>query len=112
MILNDFKIKHNAIVFSADVYFSCQNNLECSAKLIKKEESMDYQVYDSLFAFHWDTWLVQGKGSHLFYQKIKFSNNKFELDGEVIDITNGMELNTPPLFSDNSNYDLSSDGCF
>ena len=108
--INDFKIKHNAIVFSADVYFSCQNNLECSAKLIKKEESMDYQVYDSLFAFHWDTWLVQGKGSHLFYQKIKFSNNKFELDGDVIDITNGMELNTPPLFSDNSNYDLSSDG--
>ena len=52
--INDFKIKHNAILFSADVYFSCQNNLECSAKLIQKEESMDYQVYDSLYAFHWD----------------------------------------------------------
>ena len=110
IFINDFKIKHNAILFSADVYFSCQNNLECSAKLIQKEESMDYQVYDSLYAFHWDHWLVQGKGSHLFYQKIKLVNDKIELDGDVTDITSGMELNTPPLFSDISNYDLSSDG--
>ena len=108
--INDFKIKHNAILFSADVYFSCQNNLNCSAELIKKEENMDYQVYDSLFAFHWDTWLVQGKGSHLFYQKIKLINDKIELDGEVTDITKGMEINCPPLFSDITNYDLSSDG--
>ena len=71
---------------------------------------MDYQVYDSLFAFHWDTWLVQGKGSHLFYQKIKMTNDKIELDGDVTDITKGMEINYPPLFSDISNYDLSSDG--
>ena len=25
--INDFKIKNNAIVFSADVYFSCKNNI-------------------------------------------------------------------------------------
>ena len=108
--INDFKIKNNIILFSADVYFSCKNNMECSAELIKKEESMDYQVYDSLFALHWDTWLVQGKGSHLFYQKIKFIDDKIELDGKPTDITNGMEVNTPPLFSDITNYDLSSDG--
>ena len=110
VLINDFKIKNNAILFSAEVYFSCQNNLTCSSELIKKEEKMDYQVYDSLFAFHWDTWLVQGKGSHIFYQKIKLNNNKIELDGEVNDITKGMEINCPPLFSDNSNYDLSNDG--
>ena len=108
--INDFKIKYNAILFSADVYFSCGNNLNCSSKLIENEEKMDYQVYDSLFAFHWDTWLVQGKGSHLFYQKIKLINDKIELDGEPSDITKGMEINTPPLFSDITNYDLSSDG--
>ena len=28
--INDYKIKYNTIVFSADVYFSCQNNLTCS----------------------------------------------------------------------------------
>ena len=108
--INDFKIKNNVILFSADVYFSCKNSMQCSAELIKKEESMDYQVYDSLFALHWDTWLVQGKGSHLFYQKIKLINDKIEIDGDAMDITNGMEINTPPLFSDITNYDLSSDG--
>ena len=39
--INDFKIKNNAIVFSADVYFSCKNNITCSAELIKKEEKMN-----------------------------------------------------------------------
>ena len=71
---------------------------------------MNYQIYDSLLVFHWDKWLVQGKGSHLFYQKIKLNDNKIELDGEAIDITKEMEINTPPLFTDNSNYDLSNDG--
>ena len=110
--INDFKIKNNVILFSSEVYFSCGNNLTCSAEKIKEEENQDYQVYDSLFVLHWDTWLVQGKGSHIFYQKIKFNegNNKIELDGEVNDITKNMEINCPPLFSDNSNYDLSNDG--
>ena len=59
---------------------------------------------------HWDTWQVEGKGSHLFYQKIKVSDNKVTLDGNVKDITEGMEINTPPLFTDSSNYDISNDG--
>ena len=110
--INDFKIKNNVILFSSEVYFSCGNNMTCSAELIKQEENQDYQVYDSLFAFHWDHWLVQGKGSHIFYQKIKFSEDKtkIELDGEANDITKDMELNCPPLFSDFSNYDVSNDG--
>ena len=107
--INDFKIKKNAIIFSAEVYFSCGNDLACSAELIKEEEETDYRVYNSLFAFHWDTWLVEGKGSHIFYQKIKLNNDKIELDGDVIDLTKDMEINCPPLFSDNSNYDLSND---
>ena len=71
---------------------------------------MTYQTYDSLLAFHWDKWLVAGKGSHIFYQRIKLENDKIILDGEVNDVTKGMEINSPPLFTDNSNYDISNDG--
>ena len=110
IFINDYKIKYNTIIFSADVYFSCQNNLTCSSELIKKEEKMTYQTYDSLYSFYWDRWLVQGKGSHLFYQKIKLKDKKIELDGNVDDLTKGMEINTPPLTESNSNYDISNDG--
>ena len=108
--INNFKIKQNSIVFSSDVYFSCGNNLTCSSILIKNEKKKSYQTYDSLLAFHFNKWLIQGKGSHIFYQKIKLKENKLILDGEVIDITKGMEINSPPLFSNNLNYDLSNEG--
>jgi hypothetical protein len=60
--------------------------------------------------FHWDQWLIEGKGSHLFYQKFKLNGNKFELIDTPRDLTLGMELDTPPLFTSNENYDLSPDG--
>ena len=62
--------------------------------------------------FHWDEWLVQDKGSHLHVQKLKLNKatNAIELDGDVRDINYGMELNTPPLFTDNTNYAISNDG--
>ena len=109
--INDYKIKSKTIIFSTEVYFKC-NTMKCSADLIEKEEKQDYQVYNQLFMFHWDTWLIEGKGSHLFVQNIDFDeNNKiFILINEVKDITNSMEINTPPLFTDFSNYDISSDG--
>ena len=108
--INNFKIKQNSIIFSSDVYFSCGNNLTCSSILIENEKTKTYQIYDSLLAFHWNKWLIQGKGSHIFYQKIKLKDNKIILDGEVNDITIGMQINSPPLFSNNLNYDLSNDG--
>ena len=107
--INDFKIKASAFVFSANVYFECKT-LECSSKKIENEKNQTYQVYNKLLMHHWDTWQVEGKGSHLFYQKIKVSDNKVTLDGNVKDITEGMEINTPPLFTDSSNYDISNDG--
>ena len=109
--INDFKIKAKTIIFSTEVYFNCKT-MKCSADLIEKEEKQDYQVYTQLFMFHWDTWLVEGKGSHLFVQNIDFdANNKnIILVKEAKDITYGMELNTPPLFTDFSNYDISNDG--
>lgn len=109
--INDYKIRSKSLVFSADVYFSC-DTFECSAKLIAEEKKKTYQTYDSLLMFHWDKWLPQGKGSHLFHQKLAYKEDTKEiiLDGEVKDITKGMELNTPPLFTDKSNYDISRDG--
>ena len=104
----EYKLKKDAFVFSADVYFDC-DTIECSAKKIKEEES-EYQTYTSLHMFHWDQWLIEGKGSHLFYQKFKLNGNKFYLIGTPRDLTIGMKLNTPPLFTSNENYDISNDG--
>ena len=106
--ITEYKLKKDAFVFSADVYFDC-DTIQCSADKIKQETS-EYQTYNNLLAFHWDQWLIEGKGSHLFYQKFKLTENKFELIDNPKDITKGMELNTPPLFTSNENYDISPDG--
>ena len=66
--ISEYKLKSDAFVFSADVYFDC-DTIECSAKKISKE-TKDYQTYTRLHMFHWDEWLIEEKGSHLFYQKI------------------------------------------
>ena len=109
--VNDYKIKAKTIIFSTEVYFNC-NTMKCSADLIEKEEKQDYQVYNQLFMFHWDTWLVEGKGSHLFIQNLEYdeNNKKIILKGVEKDITSKMEINCPPLFTDFSNYDLNNDG--
>ena len=62
--------------------------------------------------FHWDQWLPQGKGSHIFYQKIKQdeTTKKLSVLGDPVDITKDMEVNAPPLDTDSSNYDISRDG--
>ena len=106
--ITEYKLKKDAFVFSADVYFDC-DTIQCSADKIK-QETTEYQTYNNLLAFHWDQWLIEGKGSHLFYQKFKLTENKFELIDNPKDITKGMELNTPPLFTSNENYDISPDG--
>ena len=107
----DFKIKSKTIAFSTDVYFECKN-MNCSAEKIEQESKQNYQVYTKLFMFHWDTWLIEGKGSHVFIQKFDYDNEKkmFILVNEPVDVCQGMEVNTPPLFTDYSNYDLSNDG--
>ena len=108
--ITEYKLKKDAFVFSADVYFDC-DTIQCSVDKIKKE-TKDYQTYTSLHMFHWDEWLIEGKGSHLFYQKFNFNKNtnKFELIDNPRDLTLGMKINTPPLFTSNENYDISPDG--
>ena len=86
--ITEYKLKKDAFVFSADVYFDC-DTIQCSADKIK-QETTEYQTYNNLLAFHWDQWLIEGKGSHLFYQKFKLTENKFELIDTPKDITQGM----------------------
>ena len=82
----DYKIKSKTIAFSTDAYFKC-NNMKCSADLIEKESSQDYQVYTKLMMFHWDTWLVEGKGTHVFVQNIELSENDIILKDSPKDVT-------------------------
>ena len=105
----DYKIKSKSIAFSTDVYFKCKN-MKCSADLIEKESKQDYQVYNNLMMFHWDTWLVEGKGTHVFVQYIDSSGNDVVVKDNPKDVTQDMELNSPPLFTDSTNYELSNDG--
>ena len=107
--ITDYKIKSKTIAFSTDVYFKCKT-MKCSADLIEKENKQDYQVYNNLMMFHWDTWLVEGKGTHVFVQYIESSGNDVALKDTPKDVTQDMELNSPPLFTDSTNYELSNDG--
>ena len=105
----DFKIKSDTIAFSTDVYFQCKD-MKCSHDLIEKEKDQNYQVYNKLMMFHWDHWLVEGKGTHVFVQKIEKKEQEIVLKDDPRDVTQGMEINCPPMFTDSSNYELSNDG--
>ena len=110
--IDTFKIKNDILVFSAEVYFECQT-ISCTVERNEKEKNLGYKTYNNLFAFHWDHWLTEGKGSHLFYQKLVYNEEegKFnDLETEPKDITLNMTINTPPLFTDNSMYDISNNG--
>ena len=89
------------------MYFQCEN-MNCTKQLIDQKSKQDYQVYTKIFMFHWDQWLFEGKGAHIFIQKINFDKDKniFILVGDETNITKKMEINTPPFFTDFSNYDL------
>ena len=107
--ISEYKLKSKTILFNTDVYFQCKT-MNCTNELIEKESKQNYQIYNKLFVNHWDTWLIEGKGSHLFIQELELEDNTIILKNEVKDVTQGMEINTPPLFTDSSNYDLSNDG--
>jgi hypothetical protein len=106
--INDFKIKNGYILLSMNLYFDCGNNLTCSEEKTSKENE-NYYTFDNLMAFHWDTWLRQGKGSHLLHLKLNKTNNDYNIE-TVNDITQNMNINTPPLFTSNANYDLDNSG--
>lgn len=104
--VKNFKIVKNTMIFSSDVYFDCED-LRCSHEKIANETKATYQTYDSLFMFYWDKWVPNGKGSHLFYQKVETLTKD---PPAPVDITYGMEINAPFIDADNSDYDISPDG--
>lgn len=106
--INSYKLKADSIVVNVDMYFNC-SDMNCSKTLIDEEQKRNYKVYTSLFAFHWDEWLTEGKGTHLFFQKFISINNTLTLLAEPYDITAGMEVFSPPHFEDDY-YDISNDG--
>ena len=106
--INDFKIKNGYILLSMNLYFECGNNITCSEKKTSKENK-NYYTFDNLFAFHWDTWLRQGKGSHLLHLKLSKIDDEYNITS-INDITQNMNINTPPLFTSNVNYDLDNSG--
>ena len=112
--ITDFKIKNNALVFSAKFYFSCTEGdiLTCSKKLTDIRNTQNYAVYTQLKMFDWDTWEDENKGNHIFYHKLKLnSDSTITLEGQYPkDLTKGMEINSPPLFNGKEMYDISSDG--
>jgi dipeptidyl aminopeptidase/acylaminoacyl peptidase len=106
--INDFKIKNGYIILSMNLYFYCGNNITCSEEKTSKENN-NYYIFDNLFAFHWDTWLREGKGSHLLHIKLNKSNDEYNIES-INDITQNMNINTPPLLTSNVNYDIDNSG--
>jgi dipeptidyl aminopeptidase/acylaminoacyl peptidase len=111
------KFVANSLVFSAEIYFDCLDDpLICTSSKnsqIESRGSNTWDVYTKMFVRHWDTWLVEGKGSHLFLQKVEInSQSKFpSLVSDPIDLMKGMEANSPVGPDGGSEqYDIRPDG--
>lgn len=117
--IDNIRLAGEIMTFSADVYFDCvENVLNCTAQKnqeVEKRGSNTWGIYNKLMVRHWDSWLVEGKGSHLFSQKLIIT----EIDGikipkiseEPVDILSGMEMNSPvPPFGGSEQYDINRDG--
>ena len=117
--IDNIRVSGNVLTFSADVYFECVENVfECTAnknKEVKSRGSNTWGVYNKLMVRHWDTWLTEGKGSHLFSQKLIYVEKDGvkvpEVSGDAYDVLKGIEANSPvPPFGGTEQYDLSRDG--
>jgi dipeptidyl aminopeptidase/acylaminoacyl peptidase len=114
---DNLKIQKNTIVFSAEVYFSCKEDvLQCTADLDAKVQARGkntWGTYTKMFVRHWDVWTTEGKGNHLFAIKLFAYETEFLQLGElpIIDLMQGMEANSPvPPFGGAELYDISPDG--
>lgn len=107
--ITSFKVSKNFIMFSADIYLSC-DDFECTAQ--KNHEAAQNPnagvVYDSLFIRHWDTYKTPGKVSHVFLHKIERSGMTWRLSGSPIDVMRNLNADSPvPPFGGNDHYDIS-----
>ena len=110
--ISNLKIVKNTLVFSAEVYFDC-DNFECTKKRNDEIESRGpntYSIYTKLMMRHWDFWYTEGKDSHPFYQRIKRGTNGPELDGEPLDLMQSEVYCSPPLENGAEQFSISQDG--
>ncbi len=110
----------NSLVFAADVYSTCKDDLKCTADRdtdIAKRTPNTWYIYDKLIMRHWDHWLSE-KVSHIFVQKIKANSIKKGnltaepvLDKNPLDLMLEMETNSPVgPFGGSEMYDVHPDG--
>jgi dipeptidyl aminopeptidase/acylaminoacyl peptidase len=93
------------LAFSVDVFPDCQT-LDCTKKRLdeKEKRKASGRLYDGEVGFfrHWDSW-SDGRRSHLFVQPAG--------GGEPIDVTRGMNADTPSKpFGGAEEYAFSPDG--
>jgi len=110
-----------SLVFNAEVYSSCGEDLDCTAKKdadIAARGPNTWATYDKLMIRHWDHWLTD-KVSHLFVQKLtphivlNGINSSVEpiLSGNPLELMLNMETNSPVgPFGGSEMYDVSPDG--
>ncbi|GLP96424.1 alpha/beta hydrolase family protein [Paraferrimonas sedimenticola] len=95
------------VVLNMRVFPDC-DSLKCSADRIEsnKVKKTSGEVYEQLMVRHWDTWGDHTR-SHLFVGGI----NDKGLLGELVDVTAGMDTETPPLpFSGMEEVTFTPDG--
>jgi len=104
------------IAFSAQIYLDCKSRADqftCSKKFNDgwaSQGSNTGYAFNKLFVRHWDSYVIEGKVSHVFLQKISASNG-LRLVGDAFDTMFQMNADAPiPPFGGEEQYDISMNG--
>ena len=110
--VSNLKLLKNTLVFSADVYFECED-FACTKRIddeVAARGENTYSIYTKLMMRHWDFWYTENKSSHPFYQKIVLDGETPKLDGTPLDLMQSEEYCSPPLEGGADQFDISPDG--
>ena len=109
----NLKLQKNTLVFSAEVYFDCQD-FQCTKDRddeVASRGSNTYSIYTKLMMRHWDFWYQEGKDAHPFYQKlVKNADGTPGLEGTAIDMMQDQVYCSPPLENGAEQFSISPDG--
>ncbi|KAL9641848.1 hypothetical protein ABK040_011833 [Willaertia magna] len=105
------------MLFSSQTYLECNdptNQITCIAnkneEWEKKGPNTGY-VYTKLYVRHWDQYIIEGKVSHVFAQKVILSQDALITINDPVDVMFGMNANSPiPPFGGSEQYDISKSG--
>ena len=110
--ISNLKFQKNTLVFSAEVYYECQD-FKCTKEKddeVASRGSNTYSIYTKLMMRHWDFWYQEGKSSHPFYQKIINENGTPKLEGSPVDMMQSKVFCSPPLENGAEQFSISADG--